>query len=454
MLRTVRAVISAIEERLDAPTAKALAQAVSRAIRDATLLPGEQLPPIRRVAEELMMSPTTVSAAWQLLARSGSIRSDGRRGTTVAPVTRGGERYARALRHESPVNLDLSTGIPDSRLLPPLGPILGRLDEPVTPSSYLDDPVLDELRQQLTLDWPYAADELLVVDGAMDALDLVTRALLRPGDVVVVENPGFPPLFDLLEDRGVEVVGVPLDETGLELDRVGAVLPRRPAAVVIQPRGQNPTGVSMSQTRARRLAGLLRGRDCVVIEDDSSGPISTSAPISLGAWIPEQVLHIRSFSKSHGPDLRIAALTGPSALVAPVRHARALGQGWTSRLLQRVLADLLRDDECQQRIASARAEYARRRALVVTRLEAHGIEVTGTDGLNIWVPVRDEAAAVLRLASHGIAVTPGSPFCVEPVPAPGGHVRVTTGLVRDGHVEVADLIADAASAGAWTAQHR
>ncbi|MFC7593836.1 PLP-dependent aminotransferase family protein [Terrabacter sp. GCM10028922] len=450
----MRAVISSIEERLDAPTAKGLAQAVSRAIRDATLLPGDQLPPIRRVAEELMMSPTTVSAAWQLLARSGTIRSDGRRGTTVAPTTRGGERYTRALRHESPVSLDLSTGIPDSLLLPPLGAVLSGLDEPATPTSYLDDPVLDDLREELTRDWPYVAEELLVVDGAMDALDLVTRALLRPGDLVVVENPGFPPLLDLLEDRGVDVVGVPLDETGLDLDRVEALLPRRPAAVVIQPRGQNPTGVSMSPTRARRLAGLLRGHDCVVIEDDSSGPISTSAPLSLGAWIPDQVLHIRSFSKSHGPDLRIAALSGPSALIAPVRHARALGQGWTSRLLQRVLAGLLRDAECRRRITSARAEYARRRELVVTRLAEHGVDVAGTDGLNIWVPVRDEAAAVLRLASQGIAVTPGSPFSVESVPGSEGHVRVTTGLVRDGHDEVADLIAAAASAGAWTAQHR
>lgn len=450
----MRAQISAIEERLDAPTAKGLAQAVSRAIRDATLLPGDQLPPIRRVAEELMMSPTTVSAAWQLLARSGTIRSDGRRGTTVAPTTRGGERYSRALRHASPVSLDLSTGIPDGRLLPSLHPVLTRLDDPATPSSYLDDPLLDELRSALLRDWPYAAEELLVVDGAMDALDLVTRVLLRPGDLVVVENPGFPPLLDLLEDRGVDVVGVPLDETGIDLDRIEALLPRRPVAVVIQPRGQNPTGISMSPTRARRLATLLKGRDCIVIEDDSSGPISSSSPISLGAWIPDQVLHIRSYSKSHGPDLRIAALSGPAALLAPVRRSRALGQGWTSRLLQRVLASLLSDETCQGQIASARAEYARRRELVVTRLAEHGITVPGSDGLNVWVPVRDEAAAVLRLASHGIAVTPGSPFSVDPVNGAAGHVRVTTGLVRHDHVEVADLVAEAAAAGAWTAQHR
>src|SRR3954464_2830823 len=127
------------------------------------------------------------------------------------------------------------------------------LAETLPPSSYLDDPVLDELRVELLRDWPYATvhllvaedamDALLVVDRAMDALDLLTRALLRPGDLVVVENPGFPPLLDLLEDRGVEVVGVPPDEDGIRPEPLEALLPRRPAALVLQPRGHNPTGV-------------------------------------------------------------------------------------------------------------------------------------------------------------------------------------------------------------------
>ena len=132
----MRSLISALEERLDAPTAKGLAQAVSRAIRDGELSAGDQLPPIRRLAEELMISPTTVSSAWQLLSRSGNIRSDGRRGTTVAPTGRnGGERYSRALRHDSDVTLDLSTGVPDPALLPALAPVLARLPGRWPPTS-------------------------------------------------------------------------------------------------------------------------------------------------------------------------------------------------------------------------------------------------------------------------------------------------------------------------------
>ncbi|MDC5697474.1 PLP-dependent aminotransferase family protein [Intrasporangium calvum] len=449
----MRDVLSALEERLDSPTSKGLAHAVSIAIRDGALAPGDRLPPIRRVAQELMLSPTTVSAAWQLLSRSGTIRSDGRRGTTVAPATRGGERYSTALKRDAAQGLDLSTGVPDPALLPDLAPLTDRLDGQIVPSSYLDDPVLPELRDLLLADWPAPAEDLLIVDGAMDALDLVTRTLIRPGDHVIVESPGFPVLLDLLEDRGVVVQPVHLDHSGPDLDDVAARLTGRPAAMIIQPRGQNPTGVSLTPTRARRLAGLLGSTSCLVIEDDSAGDIASSPALSLGAWLPDRTVHIRSFSKSYGPDLRLAAMTGPSHLLAPIRHLRALGQGWTSRLLQRALTALLTDPEAQARVRSARAEYARRRSLVTARLAAHGIAVEGTDGLNIWVPVRDESAAVLRLASAGIAVAPGGPFVVDSrVETP--HIRVTTGLIASGHVDVADAIAEAATASAWSAQHR
>ncbi|GAA6526823.1 PLP-dependent aminotransferase family protein [Intrasporangium sp. DVR] len=452
----MRDTLSALEERLDAPTSRALAQAVSRAIRDGALAPGERLPPIRRVAQQLMLSPTTVSSAWQLLARSGVIRSDGRRGTTVALAGYGGDRYSSALKHDPGSRLDLSTGVPDPALLPDLGrlvDLVGRAEGHAAPGSYLDDPVLPELRDVLLADWPTPAEDLLVVDGAMDALDLITRALLRPGDPVVVESPGFPVLLDLLEDRGVLVLPVELDHSGPDPDALAALLARRPVAVIVQPRGQNPTGVSLTPTRARRLASLLAPTSSLVIEDDSAGDIASSPALSLGRWLPDRVIHIRSFSKSYGPDLRLAAMTGPASVLAPIRHVRALGQGWTSRLLQRVLTALLTDAETQAGVRSARAEYARRRGLVTGRLAEHGIPVSGTDGLNIWVPVRDEPAAVLRLASEGIAVAPGRPFLVDRRDGEP-HIRVTTGLITEGHLAIADAIADAARASAWSAQHR
>jgi DNA-binding transcriptional MocR family regulator len=442
-------VLGALRAGLTDPSAKGVARAVSRAVRDGTLPPGTRLPPIRSVAAALALSPTTVSAGWALLARAGTIRTDGRRGTTVTEtVTHVPGRYRRALERQTDFALDLSTGVPDGRLLPSLQRSLEQLTTAGTPGGYLDEPVLPELLGLLRADWPYDAQELTVVDGAMDALDLVSRSLLRFGDRVVVEHPCFPPLLDLLESIGAEVVGVPMDDEGLLPDALAAALATSPtAAVFLQPRAQNPTGVSLTATRAADLAVVLARAGVPVVEDDSAGAISTAPDVSLGAWIPEQTVHVRSYSKSHGPDLRLAGLSGPTELLRDALSRRQLGQGWSSRLLQRILVGLLTDDDAVAHVDRARLEYARRRAAVVAALGGHGIDVPGSDGLNIWVPVHDETAAVVRLASQGIGVTPGTPFDV--VPGGGGHIRVTTGLMPEGHEELAATLAGAANTSGW-----
>ena len=443
----------AIQERLEELSSRGVAHAVSRAVRDGALQPGARLPPIRVLAAQLGLSPTTVSAGWALLARSGAIHTDGRRGTTVAdlqdPIP---GRYRRALEQQLEFALDLSTGIPDSALLPNLGLALSELTTAGTPGSYLDDPILPGLLDVLKAQWPYAADELMVVDGAMDALDLVSRSLLRFGDRAVVEHPCFPPLLDLLESIGVEVVGVPVDHVGLLPKPLTTALSRPAAAVFLQPRAQNPTGASMTEQRAQDLAPILAQAGMPVVEDDSSGAVAATTPISLGQWIPGQVIHIRSFSKSHGPDLRLAAMSGPSDLLREIIHHRQLGQGWSSRLLQRVLLSLLTDPTTVADVDRARDEYTRRRDALVAALASCGVQVASGDGLNLWVPVNDESAAIVRLASQGVGVTPGSPFDV--LPGGGDHVRVTVGLVADGHEELAQILAAAANTTSWGSRAR
>jgi DNA-binding transcriptional MocR family regulator len=453
MVTTMTTMLLAIQERLEELSSRGVAHAVSRAVRDGALQPGQRLPPIRVLAAQLGLSPTTVSAGWALLARSGAIRTDGRRGTTVAnlqdPIP---GRYRRALEQQLDFALDLSTGIPDSALLPNLGPALSELTTAGTPGSYLDDPILSGLLDVLMAQWPYAADELMVVDGAMDALDLVSRSLLRFGDRAVVEHPCFPPLLDLLESIGVEVVGVPVDDVGLLPEPLTTALSRPAAAVFLQPRAQNPTGASMTEQRAQDLAPILAQAGMPVVEDDSSGAVAATTPISLGQWIPGQVIHIRSFSKSHGPDLRLAAMSGPSDLLREIIHRRQLGQGWSSRLLQRVLLSLLTDPTTVADVDRARDEYTRRRDALVAALASCGVQVASGDGLNLWVPVHDESAAIVRLASQGVGVTPGSPFDV--LPGGGDHVRVTVGLVADGHEELAQILAAAANTTSWGSRAR
>jgi DNA-binding transcriptional MocR family regulator len=438
-----------LSARLDEPSARGLAGAVSQAIGDGVLKPGAKLPPIRQVAGQLGLSPTTVNAAWQLLARSGAIHADGRRGTVIAePRSTGPRRYRSALRQHAAFALDLSTGVPDPALLPDLGPALRRAHASA-PSSYLDQPVVEELEALLRTVWPYNAARLSIFDGAMDATDHIVSSVLRLGDRAVVESPCFPPLLDLLNAVGVEAVGVRLDADGPVPTELAAALRQRAAAVFLQPRAHNPTGVSWTPSRLEQLADVLAGSpSTVVIEDDSAGDIANSPALSLGRRLPSQTVHIRSFSKSHGPDLRLAAVGGPAAILDPILERRLLGQGWTSRLLQHLLLDLLRDPASIAAVARARKEYARRRRLVSDALRREGVDVDGVDGINLWLPVADEQAALISLASEGIGAAGGAAFLTAPETP---HLRVTVGLITKGHADVARRLARSSRAPAWSA---
>lgn len=417
---------------------------MSSAIGDGVLAEGQRLPPIRVLAAELSLSPSTVASAWGALARAGAIRTDGRRGSRVATLRPGPSRYRQALDRPMAPRLDLSSGTPDPALLPDLGPSLARLGRRATAGRYLDDPTLPELAEALAPTWPAPPSTLTVVDGAMDGLDALARQTLRPGDLVVVENPAFPPLLDLLDALGVRILGVPLDDEGVVPDGLAAALSRRPTALFIQPRAHNPTGVTLSPRRVEELAALLEATSTLVVEDDSVGDVAESAPISLARLLPDQTVHIRSFSKSHGPDLRLAAMSGPPSVMVCLTERRHLGQGWTSRLLQSLLADLLTGTSASAQVDAARREYARRRAAMVERLAQRGVELAPGEGLNLWLPVADETAALVSLAARGIAAAAGRPFVVGN--AMGPHLRLTVGLVAHDADAVADAVADAATA--------
>lgn len=430
------------------PTARGVANAVSRAIRDGILKPGMKLPPIRAVAAELEVSPTTISSAWSILGRSGTIHTDGRRGTRVADINSGSVRYRSAVSRHNLHILDLSTGVPDPKLLPALGGVLDNLTTAITPSSYLDHPVVPELIDQIRSDWSYEAQAFTITDGAMDALEMITRAVVRFGDRVIVEDPTFPLLIDQLEAAGAEIVGVPLDDQGMLVEPLVEALKKPASAVFLQPRAQNPTGISLSSSRAQELAAVVAPTKAMIIEDDSAGSVAWTEAISLGQWLPERTLHVRSFSKSHGPDLRLAAMSGPLNLIQEIDFRRQLGQGWTSRLLQRVLLGLLTDESSISQVAYARSEYRRRRVGFVDALASRHIPVAGSDGINVWVPVADESAAIVRLASQGIGVAPGAPFSV--LSSRPHHIRVTVASMSGSRSELVEMIAVAAEVGSRT----
>ncbi len=422
-------------------TAKGIAASVHRLITAGILRPGDRLPTVREISAQLGVSPATVSEAWQSLALVGALTTRGRAGTFVALATpgTGPTRFMGLGGPQSAVGLDLSRGTPDPALLPSLLSAVERVTRGQNEwsSSYFDEPVLGALEDELRRTWPFAPERITVVDGALDALSRIIDHVVSFGDRIVVESPGFPPLFDLLERAGAQMLAVSMDEQGIVPEELARALEFDPAAVFIQPRAQNPTGTSMTTLRSSELAQILSSSACWIIEDDHSGDIAQADDVSIGRYIPERCIHIRSYSKSHGPDLRIAALGGPSEVIEAIINRRMLGPGWTSRLLQGTLVELLTHAEPIAAVAHAREAYALRSTHLRESLMDRGIACSPGDGINVLVSVNDERSALVTLAAAGIRVAPGEPFHLSKNTSLTGNaprsasVRVTSGMLSD-----------------------
>lgn len=438
-------VIGEVDER----SARGIAAAVSRLVSTQRLADGDRLPTVRRTARALGVSPSTVSDAWQRLAAVGAVQGRGRQGTFVCRPTGPGApvRYRRITEGPGHFDVDLSTGTPDPALLPSVAAVIASLPEEALTASYLDPAVLPALEAHLVRSWPFVPETFTVVDGAMDALDRIASHIVRMGDRVIVEDPTFPPLLDLLDHLGAEVIGIPLDAHGMDPAALRRALAHQPRALFCQLRAQNPTGVTTTRARARELAQVLADSDVIVVEDDHAADIARKPLASIGATLPERTVHIRSFSKSHGPDLRLAGVGGMAEVVRAVVNRRMLGPGWSSRILQAVLLTMLTDPEVVRTVAHARDVYATRRRAVCRVLTRHGVTFAGQNGVNLWVRVRDERAAMLMLAAHGVGVAPGNPFHVSSHQrggASGDWIRVTTAAIDEHDPTIAQLLAQAA----------
>ncbi|MGO1056386.1 aminotransferase class I/II-fold pyridoxal phosphate-dependent enzyme [Crossiella sp. CA198] len=437
-------ILSVVEEG----SATGIAAAINRLIGAGELSVGTRLPTVRALAQALGVSPTTVNEAWRSLARVGAIETKGRNGSFVTAHTHNAEptRFWRLAGDTGRFARDLSAGVPDQALLPPIGPALARIDGQPPLSGYLDAPVLPELDRLVRKSWAPVCDPetLTIVNGSLDGIDRLLAQLLRLGDRVIVENPTFPPFLDLLDTVGASALPVPVDDEGILPDALAGQLRRDPAVLLMQPRAQNPTGVSLTQRRADQLVEKLRAHpNVVVIEADHSGDVALADPVSFAGALPGRVVRVQSFSKSHGPDLRLAALGGPASIVEPLIGRRHLGAAWSSRLLQEVLVGLLTDPGCVAAVATARTVYGQRRSALKDALTSRGIRSTGWDGINLWIDVAREREALVTLAAQGIGAAPGSPFLVEP--SGGDHLRITTATLPVSEAAaVADALAEAA----------
>lgn len=408
-------------------TARAIAADLERRLAAGGLSPGDRLPAVRTLADELGVSPATVGAAYQDLRRRGLVMGRGRQGTIVAPV-----RDARpsSAAHVAAGLVDAMHGSPDPRFLPPLTEALAFAAAQPQPGygGPMVAPALAEVATELFRADAIDASHLCVTSGAMDAVERVLAAFdLRPGDRIGVEDPGHIPVHQIARSSGYELVPLAVDECGVQPAGLEAALAGGLSALVVTPRAQNPTGAAFDAVRAEELSDLLAGHpETGVIQDDHAGLIS--AVDHCGLDVPaRRWATMRSLGKSLGPDMRVALVVGDERTMARVTTALGNGPGWVSFLLQRATAFLLRDAATRMLLDEAAASYARRRNRLIDALQSHGVAGSGASGLNVWVPTSAAQASIDAARDAGFAIRSGQPYQLSADPA----VRITISNLDD-----------------------
>jgi DNA-binding transcriptional MocR family regulator len=343
---------------------------------------------------------------------------------------------------------DLTIGLPDPELLLPVHPALERIDvEARMRISSLEsiDPELLELATAAFRRDGLPADSIAVMAGAFDGVERVLQAHLRPGDRVLVEDPAYTSTRDILLALGLVAVPVPVDELGLLPEPFEARLEQGVVAVVLVPRAQNPFGSALDGERTARLQAILAERpDVVVVEDDhasivSGAPFSTLITDATRRWAV-----IRSTSKVLHPDLRVALMAGDATTIARVEGRQALGTRWVSHVLQALVVELVTDPGFDESVIRARDTYTARRKGLIDALAARGVQAHGRSGLNVWIPVREEAPVVGALLDGGWLVAAGEHFRIHT--PPGVRITIST-LGEDEAGEIAEVVAAVEHAG-------
>ncbi|OBG64567.1 MULTISPECIES: aminotransferase class I/II-fold pyridoxal phosphate-dependent enzyme [unclassified Mycobacterium] len=431
-----------VQNSITGTGADSIAASIEEAISAGSLAPGDALPPVRDLAAQLGVNANTAAAAYRLLRHRGAVETAGRRGTRVRQRPATTPRSLLGLDVPAGVR-DLSTGNPDPALLPLAGaslpgPVGGRpvlYGEPAMSAA-----LVEFARAALSADG-VPAEHLAVTSGALDGIERVLTAHLRPGDRVAVEDPGWANLLDLLAALGLSAEPVRVDDEGPLPADLARALDRGVRGLIVTTRAQNPTGAALSAGRRDELRNLLvrRAADLLVVEDDHCAGIS-GAPLHTVAGVTERWAFVRSASKAYGPDLRVAVLAGDRRTVERVHGRLRLGPGWVSHLLQDLAVSLWSDPAAARLVATAERRYADTRRRLATALAERDVAARGRSGLNVWIPVPDETVAITRLLGAGWAAAPGTRFRIGTPPG----IRVTIADLGADEIDpLADAIAEA-----------
>jgi DNA-binding transcriptional MocR family regulator len=423
------------------PLVEQIVQAVRHQVDDRILRPGMRLPPIRKLAELQQVSRFTVVEAYDRLVALGYLQSRRGSGFYIAPqrVTtsrKPSPRLAdqavdvawlmRQALDDSPDLLKASAGwlpaewLDQEGLRRHLRSLGRRTDAKVAgygnPQGYLP------LRQQLQIrlaEFGIGAppEHIMLTHGATQALDIAARHLVKPGDTVFVDDPGYFNFFGNLRLLGAKLVGVPRGIDGPDIDVLEELLAtHRPKVFFTHSVLHNPTGANLAPPVAFRLLQLATRHDFLVIEDDTYAdmqPTSTTRLANLDQL--DRVIYVGSFSKTLSGSLRVGFLAARPDLITQFTDVKALTAVTTSEFTEQLVYQMLTEGHYRKYVERLHGRLAEATARTLRMLERLGMEVfhEPKSGVFIWArapQVEDSAPLASRAAESRIMLAPGKVF--------------------------------------------
>lgn len=423
---------------------RAIASAIENAIQSGELLPGERLPPQRRLADALGVTIGTVTRGYAEAERNGWVTARVGSGTYVKSETQASAFSPTFTNDTSPGVIDLSLSLPPphplrqlllSEALSALSQSEAALARGVT---YQEAQGRHEQRAILAswlnkLGMLFSADELFITQGGQHGISLALSTLLRPGELLAADALTYPGAISAAQQAHLKLVGIGQDHEGMRMDLLEAQCARQPPrAIYLTPDQNNPTGACLSESRREQLVVLARRYDIWLIEDGVQYLPLEQRGTPIYKLAPERTLFVFSTAKVLAGGLRIGVLRAPTCLHE--RLATGLrSQSWmVPPLMVDVACHWVNQGAADELLTWQTQELAERQRLAAEWLQ--GFTLSGrTHSSNVWLTLPEGSRALElceRLLQRGVKVSSAEPFCVGSTPAPQS-IRLCIGAAAD-----------------------
>lgn len=419
-----------------------LAQSVQDLILKGEIIDGDKLPTIRELAQALKLNNSTVTSAYRYLEDQGFVYTKVGSGTYCLPENRIVKDELDILpglniKMELPEGgIDLAGNTPGQELFPVQSFNLAIKQVLDTDGSsafaYQESEGFFGLRETLCEFSKYnygihnKVENIIITSGAQQAMDLISKVLILPGDTVFAENPSYIGARSIFKMRGAKIVGIPVDKDGINVALVEYYAKRyKPRLLYTMPIYQTPTGVCMSKQKRSELLRLSVKYDFYIIEDDILSDLNLDDDKLLplkSEDVHDRVIYIKSFSKMLMPGIRTGYIIAPNAMINSIISAKYTTDISTSGLMQRALSIYLKSGNWESYILKLKDVCKQRcDSLVSFKKTFQQIDLTYSlpkGGLGVWVRLPDnlnDMQIYYKCLEKKVLTVPGSSFYISPM---------------------------------------